>query len=87
VAGYGDINLREGFDGKLPWPENGDVLLKLLNHSDCDGEIDKDDCGPIADRLTQLLPALVNLDYGEETQKFITGLRVAAANHEAVIFS
>lgn len=71
-----------------------DPLHILLNHSDCDGEISAADCGPIADRLEQLLPELAKLpdDNGhigswvEKTQKFIDGLRLAATEGEPVKF-
>lgn len=35
-----------------------DPLFVLLHHSDCEGEIAPQDCGPIADRLESLLPLL-----------------------------
>jgi hypothetical protein len=70
-----------------------DPLHVLLNHSDCDGEIAASDCGPVADRLTELLPLLPEGDGGghigswrEKTQTFIDGLRKAAAAGEAVEF-
>jgi len=70
-----------------------DPLSKLLLHSDCDGSIDSADCGPIADRLTELLPLLPEGDapghignWREKTQKFIDGLRAAAEAGEDVEF-
>jgi hypothetical protein len=70
-----------------------DVLHVLLNHSDCDGDIKVYDCGPLADRLEQLLPLLDGDggghvgNYREKTQKFINGLRRAAADGEDIQFS
>lgn len=70
-----------------------DPLSKLLYHSDCDGSIAATDCGPIADRLTELLPLLPEGDGGghvgdwrEKTQTFIDGLRRASAAGEDVEF-
>lgn len=70
-----------------------DPLTKLLYHSDCDGKLDAGDCGPIADRLTELLPLLPTEadgghigDWHEKTQTFIDGLRRAAAAGEDVEF-
>ncbi len=67
-------------------------LHKLLYHSDCDGKISARYCGPIANALEALLPKL-NGTYGghlgdirEKTQKFIDGLRRAAAAHEPLEF-
>lgn len=48
--------MTEGLD----WPN--DVLTLLLNHSDCDGEIEAEACLPLAERLEGLLPALEEAD-------------------------
>lgn len=69
-----------------------DVLHELLNHSDTDGEIPADVCGPLADRLAELLPLLDGDggghigSYREKTEIFIAGLRAAAAAGEPVEF-
>jgi hypothetical protein len=58
-----------------------DPLVKLLYHSDCEGSLDAEDCGPIADRLTELLPLLEGDEGGhignlrQKTETFIAGLR------------
>lgn len=92
VAGYGHLELRQGFGGSLPWPED-DPLVILLNHSDCDGIIESKDCAAIADRLEQVLPAMDTaqeprgtLDYGVRTRLFIAGLCEAAKSGEDVEF-
>lgn len=70
-----------------------DILHVLLDHSDCDGTIAAEDCGPLADRLEELLPLLPEGDGGghigpwrEKTQTFIDGLRLAASMGEDVDF-
>lgn len=113
VAGYGNIFDRAGFyvpgrydnsqatpglEKALPWPsEEEDVLVALLYHSDCDGDLPAEICGPLADRLEQLLPALERSGdggghiargggYAESTRTFIAGLRRAAEARESVEF-
>lgn len=81
------------------WDEvPADPLILLIVHSDCDGEILPEHAGLLADRLTELLPALAKA--GDEahghiaarggfvgaTEKFITGLRAAAEAGEPVDF-
>lgn len=69
-------------------------LHELLYHSDCDGEIPWESCGPIADALEALLPALDKMGgdgghigrYGDKTRTFIDGLRRAAEARENVEF-
>jgi hypothetical protein len=69
-----------------------DPLHILLRHSDSDGEIAAQDCGPIADSLELLLPKLTgNLgghigDIHEKTVTFINGLRLAADSCEPLDF-
>lgn len=79
-----------------------DPLMYLIVHSDCDGVIHPQQGRHIAARLEQLLPKLDDsdrdafpirqgLDYRhgsmrEATQRFIDGLRAAAAADEDVIF-
>lgn len=70
-----------------------DPLLILLTHYDCEGHILTEHCGPIADRLEELLPELEGKDgfghiglYTEKTEQFITGLRLASKRGEKVTF-
>jgi hypothetical protein len=93
IAGYGQLESHVGFGGITPWPTD-DPLCKLLDHSDCDGEILVEDCAPLAARLTELLPALkrsgeggghVGSYYGTTVQ-FICGLLKASSNNENVTF-
>lgn len=67
-------------------------LHNLLNHSDCDGDIKWEDCGPIADELEKILPNLEGDGGGhigpfkEKTKQFIEGLRLAYKNKENLEF-
>lgn len=65
-----------------------DIIHVLLNHSDCDGEIDWEDCEPLADRLQELLDLMAEEDtyWRVDTKQFINGLRSAASRKENVIF-
>jgi hypothetical protein len=63
------------------------ALHELLWHSDSDGEIPPDRCGPIADALEALIPLLPDENAGghignwrAKTQQFVDGLRAAAAD-------
>lgn len=54
-----------GFGGDKPWPSpTAEPLVYLLDHSDCDGEIEAKHCTAIADRLEALLPHLDGFDVG-----------------------
>ncbi len=71
-----------------------DPLVSLLNHSDCDGEIPADECGPLADRMEELMPEFEKCEAGwghcasvaDKARQFIAGLRRAAAANEPVAF-
>lgn len=70
-----------------------DPLYELLYHSDCEGEIPAERCGPIADSLEKLIPLLPDEDGGghifnwrQKTQQFVDGLRAAAAAGEPLDF-
>lgn len=63
----------------------------LMNHSDCDGEIAASDCGPLADALEALANKYMAVrgtydKYRPTTDRFIAGLRAAAAAGENVRF-
>jgi hypothetical protein len=88
--------LAEQYYANLPikWSAlRPDPLHALLYHSDCDGELSCADCGPIADRLEELIPLLPVGDsgghigdYRDKTQTFIDGLRRAVEAGENVGF-
>jgi len=61
----------------------------LMNHSDCDGEIPADVCGPLADALAAIqekMPDVTVYSMRWMTEKFIQGLRLAASLGEPVEF-
>lgn len=62
----------------------------LMGHSDCEGEIPAEMCGPIADALETLLVYMPERGLYDEarpaTVRFINGLRRAAAAGEPVGF-
>lgn len=69
------------------------ALHELLNHSDCDGCIASDRCGPIADALEALIPLLPDEDAGghignwrTKTKQFVDGLRAASVSGEELNF-
>lgn len=68
-----------------------DPLDVLLEHSDCDGVIQWEQAGPLADELEKLLPKMKpGDDAGDDrglTMRFIAGLRKAATEHEDVEFA
>lgn len=74
----------------ISWvPLGGDVLTKLLHHSDCDGILWWGDCDALADRLYGLLPNLGVDDFDWRyvaTERFSVGLRKAYAAKEDVEF-
>jgi hypothetical protein len=78
-------------DDELPLPWSlfeGDALVPLLNHSDCEGEIAHEHLHPLAVRLEGLLVKLDEMGdggghvggFGDKTRTFIAGLMCA---HEA----
>jgi hypothetical protein len=87
----GFYNRATGVSGGTPFPDpHTEPLVILIDHSDCDGEIDAADCAAIADRLADLLPRMAPdaEPYGHRwaTERWIAGLRRAAAAGENVLF-
>lgn len=63
-----------------------DPLYELLHHSDCDGQIAPENCGPIADSLERLIPKMPTPDMKDTTKSFVDGLRLAAQMGEPLDF-
>lgn len=88
------INLDEmwGYGGTKSWgPYRDDPLTVLLDHSDCDGEIEPEDAEPLADRLKELIDHFDESDkvhqyWKTQTEKLIKILRRAAETGEQVLF-
>ena len=97
---WGNIERAIGTDLQGKWDSipvrpdgTPDPLIILIAHSDCEGFIQAKFCGPLADRLEELLPKLEGIDAGghvglmtEKTQTFIKGLRKAAKRKQKVGF-
>lgn len=85
---------REGYIAAIDanfYADETDPLNFFMQHSDCDGEIPPEMCGPLADALQALMDRHMpeRAMYDElrpATQRWITGLRAAAAAHEPVRF-
>lgn len=67
-----------------------DVLVHLLNHSDCDGYIDSDLCGPLAERLKKIIQKWPDDNENEYDKvnglRLIKGLILASKNNERFVF-
>jgi hypothetical protein len=69
-----------------------DVIWVLLAHSDCEGHIKKRFLRPLADRLEALVPQVDGQDWqytdymSTRTQRFVNGLRLAAADGQKLRF-
>lgn len=96
---WGNIQETIGDDLFGKWPAipvrpdgTPDPLIILLAHSDCEGELQTEFVGALADRLEELLPLLDGDggghvgSYRAKTEQFIGGLRAAAAAGEDVTF-
>jgi hypothetical protein len=63
----------------------------LMSHSDCEGDIPAEVCGPLADALQAIAdkrmpPRAIYDEQRPATERFIAGLRKAAAAGEPVTF-
>lgn len=88
-----------GWD-EIPLHNGGpDPLIKLLHHSDCDGEIPVEDQIALAERLEEIVPLLEDIDRRETpaghlahlghagaARRFAAGLRLANSLNEPVEF-
>lgn len=88
LAGLGKLYDYKGFgEGVKDFPKN-DVIVELLNHSDCEGVILHKHCQPLAERMEQFVGKLDYADdyYSRKTRQFIDGLKAAHAAAENVVF-
>lgn len=92
LAGLPPYNSMEGCFGDISWePYKNNPLFPLLYHSDCDGEIEWDKCGLIADSLEKLMAMTLHPSFDEDfafkTKKFIEGARLAYSLRENIEFN
>ena len=88
-----DIDAMEGFGSPYrPWPQNKPLVV-LLNHSDCDGEIEPQHLEALANRLEEVKAEFIvqATDYccdnpGEHIDDWVTACRTAAAANESIEF-
>ncbi len=88
--GATEANLRKAWEEGW-YNDQSAPLNVLMNHSDSDGEISAEMCGPLADALEDLMtrrmpPRGIYDEKRPATERFIAGLRRAAAAGEAVHF-
>ena len=87
ALGNPPFDSMEGFGGNTPWSEIKDKSLNaLLDHSDCDGKIDKEGCRELALAIEKALP-LFNDETRRKAARFAAGLLEAAMLGEDVIFN
>lgn len=90
------IHTLERIEKDLPisWePFSSDPIVTLLHHSDCDGEISKEECVALAGRLREVLATAGESrtkgeaeDFRPKLVQFIEGLERAIAAGEGVEF-
>jgi len=72
----------------LEWPtDSEEPICIMVNHSDCDGDIPKEDVLPLANRLKELLPKMENEErWKQKTEQWIEGLMFAHEEGDKVEF-
>ena len=96
------LDSMEGYEPMFPTPEEknkeaipwdqyeNDPICILLNHSDCEGEIESKDCLALAVRLEEIAPKLIQGGLFDNYQlmalRFAKGLRDAAEAGEDIDF-
>ncbi len=61
------------YANQIPWENIDDPIVPLLNHSDCDGTLEPEVCGPLADRLEEIIkdwPDTITFATDEAHRKF-----------------
>lgn len=63
-AGLGALDGYKGFGGEKPWPSADEKpLVRLLNHSDCDGALDAWECEGLGDAIRAVVRLWPEDDY------------------------
>lgn len=82
-----EIKDFEGYDGALPYSHIQDAgLRRLVNQSDCDGEISPEDCKLIAEYLEKTIPELEEGEVKDRSIQFKDGCLLAYSKNEFIIF-
>lgn len=85
------ISLRDmvGFGGEVEWSEENmqHPLYELLNHSDCDGEIDWRLCKDISNALYELAPQIEDGRERWHTLQFSKGAMLAYNQKQNIEFA
>jgi len=86
--GIESLTAMEGYDGDEPWtPYESDVIVKLLNHSDCDGDLPPEHLPAIAARLRELVSAWPDDQYDKQQAIYLAeGMEMAATDDEPLTF-
>jgi hypothetical protein len=87
AAGLPPLRTMVGFapDATVSWADFQDPIVPLIDHSDCDGTIEREFQISVANRLDELTPHLPEL-WRDSARAFANGLRAAHAAGEAVVF-
>lgn len=76
-----------GYGGSVPEETiENPGLQRLINQSDCDGEISPDDCKLISDYLDTVIPQLEEGELKSRSVQFRDGCLLAHSNNEFIQF-
>lgn len=82
-----NINDFEGYDGNVPYSKiENEGLRRIVNQSDCEGEISPQDCKKIADYLESVIPELDEGDLKSRSIQFKEGCLLAHSKNEFIVF-
>lgn len=83
-----DLDKMIGFpEGIISWTTVDDDIARLLNHSDCGGELFPEECAKIAPRLKELVAGWNDDDYDKrEALQLIEGMEECIENNESLEF-
>jgi hypothetical protein len=83
MSGFGFLAEKAGKQSKnIDWSEVDDPIVPLLDHSDCEGELDPKTCAKVAPRLRELLDKM-DSDTTEERYDREQGLLLVEAMKQA----
>lgn len=94
IAEAEGIELRSmvGFGGEIEWSTVESILEPFLDHSDCDGDISREDCAIMWRRLEEIVESFadsksIDQQYGlQEGRKLVHGMKCCAESGERLIF-